>query len=533
MSAEPLVSVIVPSWNGRGLLPPCLESLAGQEYPRERLEVLVVDNASTDGTAEWLSLEWPGVRVVRAEENLGFAGGTNAGARAARGELLVFLNNDAAAAPGFVRALVDGALPDAGIAAVAARIVEWTGEGTEFGGSGLSVLGLGYQRSSWHPAFRETAAGGEIPFACGAAMLVRRDVFLALGGFDPAFFAYYEDVDLGWRLWLSGHRVLYAPAAVARHRRRATADRESDRWRHFHWYRNTLQTLVKNSETRFVGRLFPAALATWFSRVGGFYDLAAGARRAGAGDEAERHLACAVGAAEGIAWVLAHMDELLERRRQVQAGRRVGDESLARRFGMTLDLGPDAEHWDENTLALQLLQLVDLSDLLGAGAMEEACEQRLRALRAAGAAAASASGEAAALTARLHRDLDARNREVDRLGRELDARNRATEEEQAGFVEALRVAAAEAEGLHASLDGRNHEVERLQRDLDARNREVERLHAELAARDGALATARADAAQAESARGDLERRLRTVLASRSWRWSAPLRALASRRRPGR
>jgi GT2 family glycosyltransferase len=495
------VSVVVTSWNGRELLADCLTSLAAQDYPPDRLELIVVDNGSTDGTAEWIRSAWPDVVLVRASENLGFAEGTNLGARAARGELLVFLNNDAAAQPGMLRALVASAIADPGAAAVAARILEWEGDRVEFGGSGLSVMGLGFQHSSWHPTFRETPAGGEIPFACGAAMLVRAEAFRELGGFDAAYFAYYEDVDLGWRMWQSGRRIVYAPEAVIRHRRHATAARRSDRWRHFHWYRNALQTLVKNSETRYLGRLLPLTLATWFSRVGSLYSLAADAYAAGESVAAERQLGCAVGAAEGIGWVLSHFDDVLDRRRAVQARRCVGDAELASRFGLRLDLGPDWDPMPENTLALQLLQLVDLSDLVRGDEMDEACARRMRALRAA-----AVESE--------------------------DERRRRLEEEKR-LRDALRTEAATAARLHAALHARNQDVQRMDTELHARNREVERLDETLDARNRELLAVRRLGERRDQAMLELEHHLQAVLASRSWRWSAPLRALAARLGRGR
>ena len=129
---------------------------------------------------------------VRAETNLGFAEASNRGVAGARADLVVFLNNDAVAEPGFLKALGE-ALDDATdgqTACVAAKILNEQGTQVEFGGSGLNLFGTGFQASSWQPDFMEAKYGDALPFACGGAMLVRRDVFVDTGGFDPDFFVY-------------------------------------------------------------------------------------------------------------------------------------------------------------------------------------------------------------------------------------------------------------------------------------------------------------------------------------------------------
>ncbi|HET7294264.1 MAG TPA: glycosyltransferase family 2 protein, partial [Vicinamibacteria bacterium] len=307
MSA-PRLSVVIPTWDGRRLLEACLRGLRAQTLPADAYEIVVVDNGSEDGTEAWLHAAHPDVVVLRSPENLGFAEATNRGAAAARGERLVLLNNDAVPAPPFLEALERTAAgPAPAAAAVAGRILDADGRAVEFGGSELGGFGFGFQRSSWQRGFEECEDGGELPFACGGAMLIGRAEFLALGGFDPDYFAYYEDVDLGWRLWLAGRRVVYARGAEVRHERHGTGRRFSDRWRHFHWYKNALQTLVKNAEDAYLPRLFPVALALLQSRVREFYAESAAAADRGDGDAARRALEIAIGAAEGIAWVLSRM----------------------------------------------------------------------------------------------------------------------------------------------------------------------------------------------------------------------------------
>src|SRR5262245_19266704 len=386
------------------MLEACLRGLDAQTLPRDSFEVVVVDNGSSDGTEAWLRAAHPEVGLVREDENLGFAEATNRGAAAARAEWLVLLNNDAVASPPFLEALERSAGDVSAPAAVAGRILDADGRAVEFGGSDLGGFGFGFQRSSWQPHLEECADGAELPFACGGAMLVRSTTFLELGGFDPDYFAYYEDVDLGWRLWLSGQRVVYAKGAEVRHERHGTGRRFSDRWRHFHWYKNALQTLVKNAEEPFLPRLFPVALALCQSRVRSFYAESTAAADRGDEAAARRALEIALGATEGITWVLARMDQLLAKRRAVQERRRVGDRVLSEKFGFRLDFGPEAGAWPENELALQLLPLFDVSGLLRAGQLDAAMAERLRELR--GEPGGNGTGALKAERARLQHDLD-------------------------------------------------------------------------------------------------------------------------------
>ncbi len=403
MSA-PRLSVVIPTYDGRPMLAACLQGLRSQTLPRGDFEVVVVDNGSGDGTETWLRAAHPDISVVREERNLGFAEANNRGAAAARGEWLVLLNNDAVAEPRFLECLERAAAASPAPAAVAGRILDAEGRLVEFGGSDLGGFGFGFQRSSWHAGYEECADGGELPFACGGAMLVRRADFVELGGLDPDYFAYYEDVDLGWRLWLSGRRVVYARGAEVRHRRHGTGRRFSDRWRHFHWYKNALQTLVKNAQEPYLPRLFPVALALCQSRIREFYAESVAASDRGEDDDARRALEIAIGAAEGVTWVLSRMDLLLEKRRSVQARRRVDDRVLGEKFGFRLDFGPEAEAWPENALALQLLPFFDVSGLLRPGQLDAAMAARLAALRGD----ANGNGSAALLAekARLQHDLD-------------------------------------------------------------------------------------------------------------------------------
>ena len=269
-----MVSVAIVSWNGRQHLETCLATLAEQDDPGIDFEVLVLDNGSTDGTAEWMRGEvlprHPRVRLVASPVNLGFCAGNNRLVAEARGDAVAFLNNDTRPRRGWLKALVAAlaaAPPD--VAAVSGLIVDWSGERLDFGRGLVTFDGHAFQLDFRRPlaTARVPAEGEELPFACGGNVLVRRASFLAAGGFDEDYFAYLEDVDLGWRLWSGGERILCAPDAVVHHRSSATSDLLGLYNRGFLFERNAFLTAYKNYEAGLWERIMPALLLTILSRT--------------------------------------------------------------------------------------------------------------------------------------------------------------------------------------------------------------------------------------------------------------------------
>ncbi len=261
--ATPTVSIVVPSWNGRALLAESLPALAALDYPRERVEVIVFDNGSADGSAAWLRATWPAVRVHESPSNLGFAAACDRAAEAAAGELVAFVNNDLRVTPDWLTHMTR-ALAASGAAAAGGRILDWEGARYDFDGGTMNFYGHGASPRHGRRVRTETPPGGADAsprpalFACGAAMLVDRARFLASGGFDPDYFAYFEDVDLGWRLWLEGERVLFVPAALAYHRHHGSgldADRRTALLE-----ANALASVVKNYDDANLARVLPVAL---------------------------------------------------------------------------------------------------------------------------------------------------------------------------------------------------------------------------------------------------------------------------------
>jgi GT2 family glycosyltransferase len=267
----PEVSIIVVTWNGRQYLDDCLGGIASQEGVST--ETILVDNASTDGTADYVRATYPWVRIVSLPENRGFAGGNNAGAREATGSFVAFLNNDTRADPGWLRALRGGIDAEAHFALVTSRIVYMHDPATlDSAGDGLLRAGGAFKRYHGAPATLAPESQ-EVFGVCGAACLMPKMVFDELGGFDEDFFASHEDVDLSYRARLRGYRCKYVAGAVVRHHGSATLGTIS-RSAVFHGQRNLEWTYLKNTPGSLLLRtlsghlLYDAAAAVHFTRLG-------------------------------------------------------------------------------------------------------------------------------------------------------------------------------------------------------------------------------------------------------------------------
>ncbi|MGH3762314.1 glycosyltransferase [Actinophytocola sp.] len=267
---RPAVSVIVVNYRGAEDTIACLRALRDElDYPAELLQVVCVDNDSRDGGAERIARE-PGVQVVEAGANLGFAGGCDLGAAHATGTVLAFLNNDARPHADWVSAAVEVLRAEPTVAAVASKVLDWDGEVIDFVDAGLTWFGMGYKRHAGEPDTGEHDVPRDVLFATGSAMFVRASVFRELGGFDERFFMFYEDVDLGWRLNLRGWRVRYEPRSLAFHRHHASMSKvdSADNARELYLLeRNALAALYKNASDATLARALPAALALCVRRA--------------------------------------------------------------------------------------------------------------------------------------------------------------------------------------------------------------------------------------------------------------------------
>jgi GT2 family glycosyltransferase len=226
----PLCSIVIPTYNGRHLLDRCLSSIE-QHRPADpsiTIEVLVSDDASTDGTAQWLSIAHPGVRVIRAEQNGGFCAAANAGIAAARGLFIQLLNNDTEVTAGWIEAAL-APFRDQSVGSVAPLVcVRSEAARVDSAGDSYNLAGWPTKRGHGQPASLFARRPVEEVFgASGSSAFYRADILKRLGGYDALYGSYYEDVDLAFRLRWAGYRCLFVPSCGILHDVSATYDHRS------------------------------------------------------------------------------------------------------------------------------------------------------------------------------------------------------------------------------------------------------------------------------------------------------------------
>ena len=250
----PLASIIIPNYNGLRFLQTCFDALLAQTYPAERTEIILVDDASTDESVPFVRQHYPEVKIVQLARNSGLAVGCNAGARAAAGDLLVMLNNDTEAEPGWLAALVEVALAHPKAGAIASKMLLFDRRDTlHNAGDLMGVDGIPRNRGVWqvdHGQFDDLPGifGG-----CGGGVAYRRDAWEQTGGFDERLFMYLEDVDLAWRLRLVGWDAVFAPAARLYHQLSATG---GGVLASFYVGRNTIWAIAKDMPGPLIRRYF-------------------------------------------------------------------------------------------------------------------------------------------------------------------------------------------------------------------------------------------------------------------------------------
>ncbi len=253
--AAPLCSVVIPSFNGRHLLSRCLASIECHRPadPALAIEVLVSDDASTDGTAEWLEASYPEVKLIRAQSNGGFCAAANAGIAAARGRFIQLLNNDTEVAAGWIEAgVAPFSDPSAGSVAPLVRVRSEPAR-TDSAGDSYSLAGRPTKRGHGRPARLFAGRSIEEVFgASGSSAFYRADVLKRLGGFDSLYGSYYEDVDLAFRLRWAGYRCFFASDCLVYHDVSASYDHGSPKLQ---------RRMSRNAELLFWSNMPAGALA--------------------------------------------------------------------------------------------------------------------------------------------------------------------------------------------------------------------------------------------------------------------------------
>lgn len=282
-SSPPKVSIIIVTWNALPLLQKCLPSVVDSAYPN--LEIVVADNASTDGTAEWIRQRFSEVKVVRHPENWMFCRGNNEALPHTSGKFVVLLNNDVEVSPNWLTPLVDAMEADPGVAAVQPKLLQHNDRGRfEYAGaSGGFIDRYGYPFTRGRIFFTMEYDRGQyddardIFWATGAALMLRRSALDRIGLLDERFVMHMEEIDLCWRLQRTGYRIRVAPSSVVYHIGGGSLS-QGDARKIYLNFRNSLLLLYKNLPSRAWRRVLAVRV---------LFDAAAVLRALGGGRPAE------------------------------------------------------------------------------------------------------------------------------------------------------------------------------------------------------------------------------------------------------
>mgnify|MGYP001283104513 FL=1 len=320
---QPLVSVVIPHWNGVEVLSECLESLSETKYPN--MEIIVVDNASTDGSPDWVSLNFPQVKLIENDQNYGYAGGCNRGAKTAEGEYLVFLNNDTIQDHHWLDGLVDFMNLNSNVAAVQPKILDFF-ERTKFdyaGGAGgwLDILGFPFARG--RVFLEQERDNGQydkmrpIFWASGTAIMVRKSDFETAGGFDEIFFAHQEEIDLCWKFHLMGKEIWAIPNSTIYHKNAVTLPMFT-RMKQYLNHRNSYLMVLSNYSLPITLYLAPIRFA--LELVAALYAIV------------RLDLNHLLGIIQAQLWILFHPHVIIHRRKKVKQVRKIKDKKIFKRL---------------------------------------------------------------------------------------------------------------------------------------------------------------------------------------------------------
>lgn len=304
------LSVVIPNWNGARFLAVCLDALGNQTL--DGVEVILVDNASSDGSQSFVKSNYPEVRLLELRENRGFTGACNLGMEAAQGAYIALLNNDTEVEPDWAEQVLTAFAdhPDAGIVASKMLLFDQR-DRFHTAGDFFTIDGVAGNRGAWDKDNGQFDRGEFVFSACGGSAAYRQSMLREIGKLDDDFFFLLEDIDLAWRAQLAGYKVWYEPRAVVYHYLSATGGGVTAS---YHAGRNGIWLIVKNMPSsllrKYAGQILARQLASLWE-----------AARAWRGREARARLRGMMAGALSIRGALV-------KRKRIQAAKRVADDYI-------------------------------------------------------------------------------------------------------------------------------------------------------------------------------------------------------------
>ena len=302
----PDAAVIVINFNGLRFLRELFTSIQAQTL--EPKEVLLVDNASSDGSVDFIKENYPDTRIIRLPRNLGFAAAANAGLKASGCEASALVNTDIRLDKDWLLHLVTALASDEKTGAVAAKIMLYDNPRLLNGvGGGMNRLGYTWDIGMYEEDKGQYDTPAEVIFAPASAAMFRKSAVIGSGGFDESFFMYHEDVDLGWRMWLLGYRIITCPRAMALHHfGGSTRESRSMLWRELLGERNDMTSLLKNYELG--------------NALRSLYDMVC----------LRQSPSRKAGQLKNLLWNMTKLPSILKKRRYIQQHRMLSDDEITR-----------------------------------------------------------------------------------------------------------------------------------------------------------------------------------------------------------
>lgn len=317
----PLVSIIILNFNGELYIESCLDSVLKTYYPN--FEIILVDNNSTDRSMDIIQKKFNNnnkLRLVLNDHNVGPAKGYNDGANQAKGEYLAFLNNDVEVDPNWLSELVQAMKNTQGVGAAGCKQLLLRNQRMidDVGGF-IDAYGFVYPRSrpgevdcGQYDAIEEVFRYGE------TALVVRRDIFEYVGGFDPKYVMWYEDNDLCWRIWLSGHKIISVPSAIIYHAVSGSIRKIPKPQSYYLNERNRITTLIKNYGYISLFKRLPVLLLFEIGLIIMFL--------------LKRKKDYALSIIRALKDIMFDIDDIWNRRRKIQKIRKIPDKLLLEKF---------------------------------------------------------------------------------------------------------------------------------------------------------------------------------------------------------
>ncbi len=317
------ISVILLSYNSRRDLTECIPSVLKQGWPN--VEIIVVDNASSDGTPAFIRSTYPGIKLIETGSNCGYAGGNNIGANYADGDIVIVANPDTLMNPRWLLELVKPFYYDPTLRATTSKILVYGQDRINTCANISHFTGVTFCRGL-NDTPSGFAAQEEVGAVSGCSFAIRGAVFRELGYFDQDFFLYLEDTDLSWRLRLAGHRIRYAPSSILHHKFKLSVSAQKE----FYLERNRYRMILKSYELKTLMIILPSLLLTeaitWAHAIIHGPGFVLSKLRA-------------------YHWVVRNLGNIMAKRREVQKSRKVSDGELIRLLVWRIPFGQMINNW--------------------------------------------------------------------------------------------------------------------------------------------------------------------------------------------